>query len=205
MKHRTCRLALAAPAVLTVLVLATVSVSAQHGGGHHAPAAPVQAQPQPYSGLQARPVKALSDRQIADLRAGRGMGLALPAELNGYPGPMHVLELADRLALTDAQRARMQALYEAMKAEAVPIGERLIAQETDLDGRFASRTITPAALAAATDAIGATQGQLRAAHLRYHLLTAEALTLDQVRAYAVLRGYAGGHAGGAHGGEHGQP
>ena len=51
---------------------------------------------QPYAGLQARPVKALSDQQIADLRAGRGMGLALAAELNGYPGPMHVLELARR-------------------------------------------------------------------------------------------------------------
>ncbi len=42
---------------------------------------------QPYAGLQARPVKALSDQQIADLKAGRGMGLALAAELNGYPGP----------------------------------------------------------------------------------------------------------------------
>ena len=45
----------------------------------------------PYAGMQARPVKALSDQQIADLKAGRGMGLALPAELNGYPGPSHVL------------------------------------------------------------------------------------------------------------------
>ena len=51
----------------------------------------------PYSGMQSRPIKALSEQQIADLRAGRGMGLALPAELNGYPGPVHVLELADKL------------------------------------------------------------------------------------------------------------
>ena len=36
---------------------------------------------------------------MADLRAGRGMGLALAAELNGYPGPAHVLELADKLDL----------------------------------------------------------------------------------------------------------
>lgn len=34
-----------------------------------------------YSGLEHRAVKALSDQQIADLRAGRGLGLALPAEL----------------------------------------------------------------------------------------------------------------------------
>jgi hypothetical protein len=32
-----------------------------------------------------RSIKALSDQQVSDLRAGRGMGLALAAELNGYP------------------------------------------------------------------------------------------------------------------------
>ena len=53
----------------------------------------------PYVGMQTRSIKALSDQQIADLKAGRGMGLALPAELNGYPGPAHVLELADQLGL----------------------------------------------------------------------------------------------------------
>ena len=35
---------------------------------------------QPYAGLQNRAIKTLSDEQIADLNAGRGMGLAL-AEL----------------------------------------------------------------------------------------------------------------------------
>jgi hypothetical protein len=46
----------------------------------------------PYAGMAQRQVKSLADQQIADLRAGRGMGLALPAELNGYPDPAHVLE-----------------------------------------------------------------------------------------------------------------
>ncbi len=68
---------------------------------------PAQTQ-QPYAGLQSRPIKALSDRELADLRAGRGMGLALPAELNGYPGPLHVIELADALALTAEQRGRQK-------------------------------------------------------------------------------------------------
>ena len=58
----------------------------------------------PYAGMQTRSIKALSDQQIADLRAGRGMGLALAAELNGYPGPSHVLELADKLDLSPDQR-----------------------------------------------------------------------------------------------------
>lgn len=50
--------------------------AAQHQHGHT-----------PYAGFQQRPVKALSEQQVADLRAGRGMGYVLAAELNGYPGP----------------------------------------------------------------------------------------------------------------------
>lgn len=154
-------------------------------------AAPAQSQ-QPYAGLEARAIKALSEQQIADLRAGRGMSLALAAELNGYPGPMHVLELGDSLGLSDEQRARMQELFAAMKAEAIPLGERLIAQEADLDRQFADRTITPASLAATTDAIGATQAALRRAHLKYHLLTLDLLTPAQAHRYAELRGYGAG-------------
>src|SRR3954469_2535101 len=130
----------------------------------------------PYAGLQARPVKALSDQQLADLRAGRGMGMALPAELNGYPGPVHVLELAEALGLTPEQRERVQALRQAMTAEAVPLGERMIAEEAALDRAFAACAVTPASLEAATTAIGQTQARLRAAHLRYHLAMMEVLT-----------------------------
>src|SRR6187549_1634291 len=87
----------------------------------------------PYAGMQTRPIKALSEQQVADLGAGRGMGLALAAELNGFPGPSHVLELADALELSADQRTRVKALFDAMKAEAVPPGTRLIEQEADLD------------------------------------------------------------------------
>jgi hypothetical protein len=155
---------------------------------------------QPYAGLEARPIKALSEEQIADLRAGRGMGLALAAELNGYPGPMHVLELADALGLSEQQRAAVERLFAGMRSEAVPLGEQLIAQEADLDRQFAGKTITPASLVAATDAIGATHAALRRAHLRYHLFTAELLTPAQVRHYAELRGYKAGmrHPHGRH-------
>jgi Spy/CpxP family protein refolding chaperone len=147
---------------------------------------------QPYAGLEARAIKALSEQQIADLRAGRGMGLALAAELNGYPGPMHVLELGDPLRLTEQQRGKMEELLAAMKAEAIPLGERLIAQEADLDQQFASKTITAASLVAATDAIGATHATLRRTHLKYHLLTLDVLTPAQAQRYAELRGYKAG-------------
>jgi Spy/CpxP family protein refolding chaperone len=163
--------------------------------------APLLAQsPQPYAGFEARSIKALSEQQIADLRAGRGMGLALAAELNGYPGPMHVLELADSLHLSDQQRAKMQELFTAMKAEAIPLGERLIAQEADLDRKFANKTITAASLAASTDAVGITHAALRQAHLKYHLFTLDLLTPAQVQRYAELRGYKTGieHPHGRH-------
>jgi len=159
------------------------------------------AQPQqPYAGLQERPIKALSAEQIADLKAGRGMGLALSAELNGYPGPVHVLEHADALRLSPQQRERTRTLYEAMKAEAVPLGLRLIEEETALDRAFAHRNITPQSLAERTATIGRTQAALRAAHLRFHLAQAEVLTEEQSRRYAELRGYADGrgHSGGHH-------
>jgi len=56
--------------------------------------------------MERRTVKVLSEQQITDLKTGRGMGLALAAEFNDYPGPSHVLELADALQLSDEQRRR---------------------------------------------------------------------------------------------------
>jgi len=147
-------------------------------------------------------IAALSEQQVADLRAGRGMGLALPAEVNGYPGPLHVLELADRLGLSEPQRTKVQALLTAIKAETIPIGEKLIAQEGELDRQFRERSITSASLTATTSEIGATQAALRAAHLK-HLATLEILTAAQVQHYAVLRGYGGG--GTSNGGQHHRP
>ncbi len=47
----------------------------------------------------------------------------------------------------------MQELFAAMKAETVPLGEKLIAQEADLERQFAGKTITEASLAAAMQAI----------------------------------------------------
>jgi hypothetical protein len=145
----------------------------------------------PYAGMQTRPIKALSEQQVADLGAGRGMGLALAAELNGYPGPAHVLELADKLNLSPDQRLSIQRLFDSMKAEAVPLGTKLIEQEADLDRLFASRTVTPDSLRASTAAVATTQGTLRETHLKYHLSTVGLLSPGQMQRYAELRGYSG--------------
>jgi hypothetical protein len=166
---------------------------------------PAGAQPQPaqpYAGLETRDIKALSDQELADLTAGRGMGSALAAELNGYPGPAHVLEYAERLGLTEEQRAHVKRLFDSMKSEAIPLGQRLIAAERELDRDFAQRTITPERLKAATAAIGEIRGELRNTHLKYHLSTAALLGPDQIRRYAELRGYGTSGAAPADGSMH---
>jgi Spy/CpxP family protein refolding chaperone len=144
---------------------------------------------QPYSGMQSRPIKALSDQQVADLKAGRGMGLALAAELNGYPGPSHLVEFSDQLGFTAEQLSSVKGMFDAMKAETIPIGESLVAQEQELDRLFAENVISEQQLKAATQTIGETQARLRNAHLRYHLQARAILQPSQIRRYAVLRGY----------------
>lgn len=148
---------------------------------------------QPYAGLQSRAIKALSDQQIADLKNGRGMGLALAAELNGYPGPLHVIELRRELDMSEPQVTRAEELFRQMKAETIPLGEALIAQEAALDRQFAERRITPASLDETTARIGEAQAKLRAAHLRYHLAMLAVMTPEQVQRYGELRGYTAAH------------
>jgi Spy/CpxP family protein refolding chaperone len=147
---------------------------------------------QPYAGMEARAIKTLSDQQIADLQAGRGMGLALAAELNGYPGPIHAIDLADQLGLSPDQIVRLKQLFEDMKAETIPLGSQLIAQERSLNDAFAEKSITLASLESGTQQIGVTQAKLRAAHLKYHLSTVAILNPEQIARYNALRGYAGG-------------
>jgi hypothetical protein len=146
----------------------------------------------PYAGMQTRSIKALSEQQMADLRAGRGMGLAFAAELNGYPGPSHLLEFADKIGLSNAPRYSARSMLEEMKAETITIGERLIAQEAALDKLFADHAITPDKLNTAMFGIGATQAQLRAAHLKYYLSTVAMLEPSQIQQYSALRGYDNG-------------
>jgi Spy/CpxP family protein refolding chaperone len=148
----------------------------------------------PYAGMQTRSVKALSEQQVADLQTGRGIGLALAAELNGYPGPSHVLELADKLNLSADQRTSVRQLFDSMKAESLPLGTKLIEQEEELDRLFVSHMVTPENLKSATAAIAITQGSLRETHLKYHLTTVELLSPTQVQQYSKLRGYARGDA-----------
>jgi len=129
---------------------------------------------QPYAGQDKRAIKSLSESEIADLVAGRGMGLAKAAELNGYPGPMHVLE------------------------HAAALGREIVAREAELDAAFAADRIDAAMLKAKTDEIAALLGRLRAAHFAAHLETKPVLTAEQIARYNALRGYSGTESGTPH-------
>ena len=162
------------------------------------------ANPQPYAGLERREIKALSPTEIEDYRAGRGMSLALAAELNGYPGPRHVLDLAEPLGLTPEQRSRAQALFDGMQQEAAALGDLIVAREAELDARFADATARADAVETLAVTIGRLNGELRFIHLRSHLAMRELLSPAQIEAYAALRGYRSGQDHGGHGGHGGR-
>ncbi len=143
----------------------------------------------PYAGEESRALKAMSPEDVAAYLEGRGMGFAKPAELNGYPGPMHVLELADGLALTDAQRESSRALMDRHKAEVRALGREYIVAEAAVERLFARGEAEAAAVDAAVARAAALQARIRTAHLVTHLAQARILSPEQVRSYAQLRGY----------------
>jgi hypothetical protein len=143
----------------------------------------------PYSGFEGREIKALSDGDREGLLAGHGMGLALAAELNRFPGPKHVLQLADDLALSKEQVSVAQEIFEEMGQRARTLGRTVIEKEAALDARFAAAKIDQQELARAVREIGRLRGELRLAHLRAHLQMRAAMNDDQIATYDSLRGY----------------
>jgi len=90
MNWRLCR--------IFVVLLSAAPLVAQHGEHHQSP----------YAEQEGSGIAAMSRQEANDLRSGAGMGLARAAELNHYPGPLHVLELAEQLGLSAAQRPRFK-------------------------------------------------------------------------------------------------
>jgi Spy/CpxP family protein refolding chaperone len=182
---KTAAFALAAALAGSLDALAT---EAPHCANYTAQASAAKVA-QPYAGQESRAVKSLSDDDAKALRSGAGMGLAKPAELNHYPGPKHVIDLAAELGMTGEQVAAAQVAFDAMKSEATRLGSEIIAKEEALDRLFASGKATEAKVAAATSEIAALQGSLRATHLRAHLRMREIMTPEQIAAYDAKRGY----------------
>lgn len=132
-------------------------------------------------------IKALTPQQVDDLLQGRGANLALAAECNDAPGPMHVVELADQLRLSSEQRTITRQLTERMRAEARDLGRRIVDVEQVLDNEFRSGTMNAERLAVLTASSASLSGQLRNVHLRSHLQTRAALTEPQIDRYYESR------------------
>ena len=162
------------------------AASPAHAGGHGAEGVARS----PYADERGREIASLSAEDVAELRRGGGWGLARAAELNGMPGPIHLLELAEELELDPGQVREIRALYEAMRARAVPAGETLIEREAALDALFRSGAVDAASLGAAVRAAGDARAALREVHLAAHLATPALLNEAQRRRYDELRGYA---------------
>lgn len=142
-----------------------------------------------YAGMEHREIKALSRDEINSYLNGEGMGYALAAELNQYPGPKHVLELANDLSLTLEQEQKTRNVYDDMHENAVGLGKELVQLESELDRMFQEGSINSSGLHAKLQEISSIQGQIRFAHLNAHLQMKEILTSDQIGKYQQMRGY----------------
>lgn len=162
------------------LLLPTTSAFAQNDHAAHSP----------YAGMQSRTIKSLSDADIEELRRAGGWGLALPAELNGMPGPAHLLELKDEIPLSADQVEKVQALFDDMRKAAIPTGERLIAAEAAIEAAFAAGTVEETSLRRLLAEAESARAQLRFIHLSQHYKTVQFLEPEQIERYNILRGYA---------------
>lgn len=167
---------------LLLFFLPAAAISQTHSGDHGASSSI-------YAGEETRMIKSLSDEDLEEIARGGGWGLARAAELNGVPGPTHLLELAEDIGLTAQQRSEIEAIRAQMQTDAIFAGERFVAAEQALDAAFQRGAPDPATLEQLVRDAGSARAALRLVHLSAHLLTLPLLTEDQVSQYSILRGY----------------
>ena len=167
---------------LLLMAFPNVALSQTHDGSH----GPT---PSAYAGEETRLIKSLSEQDLEEIARGGGWGLARAAELNGVPGPTHLLELAEDIGLTEQQRSDIEAIRAQMQADAIAAGERFVAAERALDDAFQQGPPDAEALEQLVAESGQARAALRLVHLNAHLLTLPLLTDAQVSQYSVLRGY----------------
>ena len=144
-----------------------------------------------YAGEEKRAIKSLSAKDIADLKTGKGWGLAKAAELNGVPGPAHLLEMSRKIGLSETQVEKIESIYSRMREKVVRLGQLFIELERDLNGHFARGTITDGLLRDLLKKIAEVRMELRYTHLETHLRTPPLLTNHQIVLYRQMRGYTG--------------
>ncbi|MDD9909320.1 MAG: Spy/CpxP family protein refolding chaperone [Ahrensia sp.] len=146
----------------------------------------------PYAGQQSRMVSALSSQTVEGLKAGAGLGYA-KAELNGWPGPLHILELAEELSLSQEQSRQIEEIRQAMLERAKPLGVKLIEAEGALDSVFEQPSPAAIDIERATLEAAKIEAELRAVHLTAHLQSTPLLSPEQKAIYQRERGYHGHH------------
>lgn len=160
------------------------AAAAQHQGHHGGHASP-------YAGQERREIKSLSPDDIAELERGGGWGLAKAAELNGVPGPAHLLEMRKEIGLSADQVAKLEVIFKEMQQKAIVEGKRLIEREKALEEAFRAGPVSDAALRKLLADIEASRSALRYVHLTAHLTSPPLLTAEQIKSYNKLRGYDG--------------
>ncbi|WP_037317776.1 hypothetical protein [Ruegeria halocynthiae] len=169
---------------LVVAILPSIAFTQTHSGSHNTT-------PSVYAGEETRLIKSLSEQDLEEIARGGGWGLARAAELNGIPGPTHLLELADQIGLTEEQRHEIEVIRAQMQTDAILAGERFIEMEQALDLAFQQGAPTAETLERLVMEAGAARAALRLVHLNAHLLTLTLLTDAQVSQYSVVRGCSG--------------
>ena len=167
---------------LLLIAVPNIAFSQTHDGNHGWT-------PSVYAGEETRLIKSLSEQDLEEIARGGGWGLARAAELNGVPGPNHLLELSDEIGLTEQQRSDIEAIRAQMQADAMTAGERFVAAEQALDAAFQHGAPDAEVLERLVAETGQARAALRLVHLNAHLLTLPLLTDAQVSQYSVLRGY----------------
>src|SRR3970040_2422628 len=124
-------------------------------------AAPTPQPTSPYIPLLDSPIRGLSVDEISDLETGAGAGFARAAQLNGYPGPRHILDLQAQLDLSEDQLAEVQTLYDEMNGEARQLGSEILKMESDIELAFRNQSIDEDSLATQVAALAEKYGELR--------------------------------------------
>ena len=154
----------------------------QHGGQHNSFRSP-------YVEQLDSPVRGLNSSEVDNLLNGRGSGYARMAELNGYPGLRHVLDLSSELNLSAQQTEEIEVAFEQMESRAKSLGQTIVNKEQKLSEAFASGTISDDELERATNELAQLYGELRKTHLQAHLNINPLLSTEQIQKYNELRGY----------------
>lgn len=148
--------------------------------------------PSAYVSLLDSEIRGLDQDTIDGYLTGKGLGQALPAELNGYPGPRHTIDMAEELELTEEQLVEVQALFDDMQSAVIPLGEQYLEAVTELELAFREGTITEEYLQNQLEKITSIEAQMRYVHLSTHLATIDILSQDQIMEYNMMRGYGDG-------------